>query len=337
MRLLFVGPIWEGSTAEHRMAAFSMLPGLSVQVLDSQERVGRPTLQQRIRHRFRWPADQTRLNDRLLHAVADFRPDIIFIDSSRVIHRSTLRRIRDIGRSRISFYSPDDVSARHNSSLQLESCDREWDVFFTTKSFNVPELRDRGVRRPVLVGNAFDPRLHRPLAPEQVGPEYERFDAVFVGTAEGDRLRSLNRVAESGQTVVVYGNGWRRNRVHPRIELRPAVYATGYTAALHTGKVALGFLRKLNRDRVTTRSVEIPAAARPMVAERTEEHDTMFTDGSEYLSFTKDDELIEAIAALIRHDERRMRLASAARQRCICSGYSTVDRAREMLCALLEE
>src|SRR5262249_19920871 len=156
-----------------------------------------------------------------------------------------------------------------------------WDVFFTTKTYNVPELLARGVKRPILVGKSYDPETHRPLSASEVGEEFERFDAVFVGSYERPRLQSLNMLAAAGVKLVVYGD-FPGGKLDPRITSRPPEYAVKYTMALHTGKVALCFLRKLNRDRVTQRSVEIPASERPMVGERTDEHDAMFLPGKEY-------------------------------------------------------
>jgi spore maturation protein CgeB len=336
VRLLFLGPLWQGSTALQRMVAFERSPGLEVIGVDSMERVGRASFMDRLRHRIRYPADHHRLNQRALEVAEATRPDCLFVDSTRLLTRRTLGAMRRSGVQKLVFYSPDDVSAAHNSSRQLEGCDREWDLFFTTKTFCVPELAARGVRIPKLVGNAYDPDLHRPYEEQDVGPEFEAWDTVFVGTCESDRLRSLNHLAEFGTSVVVYGSKWDRSRLHASISLRPAVYSHDYARALHTGKVALGFLRKLNRDRVTTRSVEVPAIGRAMVAEKTSEHDDLFVDGMEYLSFGSDDELLGAVRSLLSDEKRRAEVAHAGRMRCLASGYSTVDRAGEMIRAIKE-
>jgi hypothetical protein len=267
---------------------------------------------------------------------ATFNPDVVFVDSTRVLTRKTIRTLRTPGVARVVFYSPDDVSQPHNSSRQLESCDREWDIFFTTKAFNVPELRRRGVRRPVLMGNSFDPAIHRPMSPLEVGSDFEQCDAVFAGTFEDARLQSINRLARAGIRTIVYGNGDGWRRLDAGVRRRPAVFAGAYTAALHSGLVALGFLRKMNRDRVTTRSVEIPAAGRPMVAEKTAEHDEMFRDGLEYISFSSDDELIRVVRRLKDDPGLRQAVGRAGRARCLGSGYSTLDRAREMIAAIRE-
>src|SRR5262249_28722981 len=150
-----------------------------------------------------------------------------------------------------------DIIGPHNMSWQLRRSLRDWDLFFTTKTFNLPELRVLGVRAPVLIGKAFDPILHRPIGREEAGQDFERYDLVFAGAYEQARCASINALAEAGLRVIVYGShigGWRRSHLADSVELRPAIFEVGYRRAMHHGKIALGFLRKLNRDRITQRS-----------------------------------------------------------------------------------
>ena len=72
-----------------------------------------------------------------------------------------------------------------------------------------------------------------------------------------------------------------------------------------------------------------------MVAERTDEHDSLFEDGREYVGFSTSDELVGAVRSLIDDEERRRQVAVAARSRCLKDGYSTIHRAKEML-AIIE-
>ncbi len=332
MKLLYEGPLWAGSTSLQRMAAFRRIAALEVIGLDTGfEGAHRPSLWSRLRWRTRWPEDGLSENQRLVAAVEEHRPDVVFVDNSKVLRRSTLAKVRRLGATRLVFYTPDDIVAPHNLSRQLRRSFRDWDLFFTTKSFNVPELADLGVTRAELVGKAYAPELHRPLDRREVGPDFERFDLVFAGTYEAERCQSLSRLGEAGFSVVVYGSGWGGRRTHDRVTIRGPVYADDYTRALHHGRLALGFLRKINRDRVTQRSVEIPAMARPMLAERTDEHDTYFQNGKEYSGFSSDTELVEQAGLLLDDDELRRRIGEAGRRRCTESGYSTDHRASFML------
>lgn len=339
VKLLYFGPQWEGSTSLQRLHAFQQIDGLETIGIDCGAEVGATsTLWRRLRWKIRLPVDALCENERLLDAVAAHRPDIVLVDNSKVIARETLERIRRVGVFHLVYYSPDDIVARHNLSIPLKRTLPKWDSVCTTKTFNVPELASLGAQRPLLIGKAFDPQLHKPMSADQVGPEYEHFDAVFIGAYERERCRSINALAESGCAVVVYGaeeGRWRRYQLRPTIELRRSVFGQDYVAAWHVGKVALCFLRKISRDRITQRTMEIAAIGRPMVAERTEEHDQHFQVGSEYLGFCSDDELVQRVRELLKDESMRLAIGAAARQRCLESGYSTVDRARQMLGAFL--
>ncbi|UZR28731.1 CgeB family protein [Methylococcus mesophilus] len=341
MKLLYHGPLWQGSTSLQRAQAFQELSDIQVIANDDGHRVGKSAnIIHRIRWKLRWPVDVNHENESLFVAVEQHRPDIIFVDSSKVIRRCTLRNIRALCEARLVYYTPDDIMARHHFSYPLRQTFPDWDVFFTTKTFNVPELKAAKVNNPILVGKSFDPMLHNPMLSIDVGEEFEAFDIVFIGAYEKDRCQSINRLAEAGLRIVLYGSGkgrWSGKSMHPSITLRPSVFAEEYRRCWHHGKVALCFLRKINRDRITQRTMEIAAMARPMLAEKTDEHDDHFVDGKEYIGFRDDDDLVTQARWLLQHDEERTKIGHAGRLRCLNSNYSSLDRARWMLRKILEK
>lgn len=331
-KIIYQGALWPGSTSRMRSLAFASLDGVTSIGLDTGAHLGRKSgLWNRVLWRLGRPADVNGENDALLAAVEREKPDAVLIDSSRVITRRTLKRIRELGPIVRAFYSPDDSVGRHFLSLQLRESLPEWDVFFTNKRVNVAELKQLGAKNPVHMGKGCDPNLHRPLAEQEVGDEFEAFDLVFVGTYEAERCASLNRLVEAGLTVVVYGDSWREDRLDPRIALRTSRFGEDYVRAMHTGKVALGFLRKLNRDTITSRTWETTAMGRPLLAEKTVDHDLHFADGVEYVGFTDDDDLVAKARQLITDSAFRRRLGERGHERCLASGASTAERAKEML------
>jgi len=338
LKLVFHGPLFDGSTSLQRLVAFQAIDGTIAIGHDTNARLGESAnLYRRVRSKLGWPTDDLRENDRLIAIVTAERPEVVVIEGSKVIRVSTLREIRRLGVRKLVYYSPDDVMNRYNLKWPLRLSFPEWDVFFTTKTFNVSELKAHGVRNPYLIGNAYDPAVHRPMIREEVGEDYQRFDLVFAGACEHERMMSLNALCEAGFSVVVYGGdlgGWNKQNLHPSMLCRPAAFGEAYTKAMHHGKLALCFLRKINRDRITTRSMEITGMGRPMLAEKTEEHDAHFVDGVEYAGFRNDNELTALAARYLRDEPARVELGSRARQRCLNSGYSTFDRAREMIAAI---
>jgi len=335
LRLAFVGPLWNGGTSVQRLHAFQRVQGLLVMSLDTGERCNDATIVDRVAHKLRRPIDWSDLNGRVRSLAAKMRPDVMFFDNVKVIQHTTLQGLRDEQHVAPVYYTPDNVIAAHNSSRQLEASWRQWSVVFTTKNFNIPDFVARGVRNAHLIGNAFDTDIHRPMDRDEVGPDYERFDVVFAGYIEQERRCAINDLAAKGLQVVVYGDIRQWGHMHPNVTLRPPAYHLDYCRAMHTGKVALCFLRKLNRDVVTTRSIEIPAMGRPMVAERTVEHSSSFEDGREYLGFSSTLELSTAVQTLLANDGLRCLVAARGRQRCVAGGYSTDDRAREMVDVIL--
>jgi len=339
MKILYQGPMWRGSTSVQRAESLARQPGFETIILDSGGRVARlPSLYARVRWRLRWPVDSLSENDALIAAAKLHLPDAIVIDNSKVIRRNTLRRLLEIGVKCLAYYTPDDIMGAHNLSHWIRSGFPVWDVIFTTKTFNVPELASAGARNPVLIGKAFDAQVHRPMRPEEVGEEFERFDLVFIGTYEAERCASINALGQAGFSVVVYGearSGWLSAALNARVELRPSVYGEDYVRALHHGRVALCFLRKLNRDRITQRTMEIAAAGRPMLAEKTDEHDAHFIDGREYAGFLDNEHLVRKANWLLSDETIRSQLGVEGRNRCLRSRYSSDDRAKDIVSHLI--
>jgi hypothetical protein len=255
---------------------------------------------------------------------------MVLVENSHVLTRQTLRGLKAQG-CRLAFLSSDDITAKHNLSLQLQASLPDWDVVFTTKRFNVPELEMVGVKRTVLMSNMYDPIEHRPLQRNELGDSFEAYDLVFAGTYEADRCDAINALAEAGHRVLVRGSAagllagsWGR-RLHSSIDFGPEAVGPDYARTLHAGKIALGFLRKMNRDQITTRSIEIPACGRCMLAEKSPEHDAHFREGVEYVSFRNTYELVSRADELLADDVRRHAVAAAGCRRVSESAWAVSD------------
>jgi spore maturation protein CgeB len=168
--------------------------------------------------------------------------------------------------------------------------------------------------------------------------EYFGGDVGFIGTFEKERYESMLYLARHDIKVRVWGWGWDKyKKIHPNLvcEGRP-LYADDLVKAINSFRINLGFLRKINRDLQTTRSVEIPGCGAFMLAERTTEHLEMFKEGFEAEFFASDDELLKKIKKYLLDDEGRQRIASGGLRRCIESGYRNVDRMASALKVILE-
>src|SRR4029450_7028444 len=95
--------------------------------------------------------------------------------------------------------------------------------------------------------------------------------------------------------------------------------------AICATRINLCFLRKVNRDLQTTRTMEIPACGAFMLAERTDEHRAPFEEGKEAEYFESGVELRAKVDYYLAHEEERRRIGLAGRERCLRSGYSNLD------------
>jgi len=220
-------------------------------------------------------------------------------------------------------FNPSNQSKRFLASLQL------YDLHVTTKSYNVPELESLGARATLFVDNAYDPAIHRPL--DLTRAERDRFDTAvgFIGAYEDDRARLILRLAQAGIRVTVRGQNWSRSlrAPHPNLRIRENwMDDRDYPSALNATRINLCFLRKVNRDRQTTRSIEIPACRAFMLAERTDEHQRLFREGIEAEFFDGFDELLAKCRHYLAHDSERRHVAEMGHRRCVLGGYSTEGR-----------
>ena len=119
--------------------------------------------------------------------------------------------------------------------------------------------------------------------------------------------------------------------IYPNLTILPSVFNENYSKALGAFKISLCFLRKMNYDQQTTRTMEIPACGGFMLAERTKEHLELFDEGKEAVYFSTNRELLELCRYYLSNEKKRKSIAEAGLQRCKTSGYSNEKTIKKML------
>ncbi len=336
LHILYVGPLYQGSTCLQRMRSLQTLEHrvVAVNTTTPAVRQRQRRLGYRIRRKLIGPGDLAGANRQIVQKCERERFDVLWIDKGLTIRRETLAAVRAVQpECRIVGYSPDDMFPSHNQSPQFLGHLPLYDIFFTTKSYGVAELAELGCRCVEFVGNAYDPETHRAIAVTPTDRAHYGGPVGFVGAFEMARATSMHHIASHGVPVRIWGPDW--NRCHLRndnlLVERRSIWADEYVKAVRCFEINLCFLRKINRDLQTTRSIEIPACGGFMLAERTDEHQSLFVEGKEAEFFGTDDELVEKVKYYLQHSALRQRIAEAGRQRCQASGYSNGDRLRSML------
>lgn len=321
MNILYIGPVNPGTTTLQRLNAFREFD-VSLTVLNSSNnkqqmhenkflnRVFRFLFRKGL-NRFFWyqigPKDYSDLNERILEVVDKNTFNVVWIDKGLIINKNIFERFNRNG-IRIIGYSPDDMNGRHNQSFDFLQSLPFYDIFYTTKSYGVSELSLLGCKNAKFVGNAFDEKTHFPGEISVSNRKKYGGEVGFIGDYELERASSILFLANNGIKVRVWGTNWHKfKHKHSNLLIENIpLMGREYAIALSNFDINLCFLRKINRDLQTTRSVEIPASGGFMLAERTCEHLELFEEGKEAEFFTSNQELLEKVIFYLKNDSARV-------------------------------
>lgn len=279
--------------------------------------------------------DLSGANKAIVDRISSNRYDIIWIDKGIVISTATFKRIKELQpQAKLVGYSPDWMMGRHNQSRQFLESLPYYDCYVTTKSYAVNDMLRAGCRDVLYIGNAFQRGFHRPyeLSPE----EMQQFGSAvsFIGAYETERATSILYLAKHGIQVNIWGSAEWEEFCHrsPNLTFKGTeLLDADYCKALSGSEISLCFLRKVNKDLQTTRSVEIPACRSMMLAERTSEHQQLFEEGKEAVYFSSDSELLEKCRYYLDHPHERKAIRDSGYERCIRSDYSYHGRINQIL------
>ena len=306
----------------------------------------RPSLAFRIAWKFGFHLDTENVNKWLPSEALDFKPDIIWIEKGNMVKPATLFYLRkQFTRSVVASYSEDDMFNRINRTLAYAQGLRHYHIVFITKSYNANknELPSLGAQVCQFVDKAFDPEQHRPIPITDEERKNYGSDIGFIGSYAPERGRDVLFLAENGLSIRVWGNGWETfKHAHPnlRIERQALVNRPDdfrYTKGIIATKINLGFLRKVNRDLQTDRSVEIPACGGFMLAERSTDHERLFSDGKEAVFYNDKYELLDKAKKYLADPPARKAIAEAGRRRCVDADYSHDNRMAFMIDAAIQQ
>jgi len=339
MRMLYCGQLTAGNTCSMRKDALEHL-GNAVTALDLTSTLARrgplTRLAYRSAWRLGWAPDLERCNERLIDLALDIQPDAIWIDKGVSITARTLVRLRrELDRTRLIHYNPDDPFGGFGYAgwRTFIRAIREYDVHIVPRRANVEEYRRHGARRvfQAMPAWGYAEDVHRPLPRTPEAVRCFGADVGFVGSFETDRAQAMLELARNAVQVRIVGP-WPAEFLDERMLHTPrAVMGDEYACALSSFKIALGFLRKRNRDRHTSRSIEIPACGVFMLAERSDEHLSLFEEGLEAEYFSGIDELVDKARFYLANDRARERIAAAGRLRCERSGYGNMGCMQRLL------
>jgi hypothetical protein len=274
------------------------------------------------------------LNRSVLSLSAQLKPNIVWVDKGLYLWPMTLRAVKQCSNALLVHLEPDDPFRNPLGRRLFFKAIPEYDVHVVARDVNIPEFRRAGARHVVRYHWGFDPAVHRPMSVTEAIRRERGGQVGFIGDWELERAKLINALARHSIGIRVWGPRWEYKMTdpHPNVKIEAAcLVGDDYAAAINSFDINLGFLRKLNRDMSTTRSVEIPACGGFLLAERTSEHLSLFKEGVEAEFFSSEKELIEKTNYYLENASERLAIARAGHLRAVTSGYSHVDRQAAIL------
>jgi spore maturation protein CgeB len=337
-KILFVGQLNESKKTKtyQRLKVFEDL-GYNVKmisILPEQKEKIESGFIDKVFHKLGYPLDRVFVNKKIIDLVSKFKPEYLWIEKCLMIKPNTLNKIKKIQNDlSIIFFSEDDMYSRHNQSKYFMKNIKYYDYFVTTKSFNLEELPKIGVKNLIYIDKSYHINTHKPIELSEKDLEIYSSDVGFVGSFEKERFEDILFLAQNGIKVKIWGNGWAKVKgKHDNIEIKnKAIYGNEYVKAICATKINLCFLRKINRDLHTGRSIEIPACKGFMLAERTSEHTRLFDEDVEAVFFDSKVELLEKVNYYLDNDTEREKIALNGMNKCIEGEYNHANRLKYVM------
>jgi spore maturation protein CgeB len=357
MKILYLGQIAPGQTALMRMRALERL-GHAVHGVSTIEPWNRaPWIKRQVQKRTRCGSIVDEINSRILSAVREFKPEMVWADKQEFLRVDTVEALRQVGAFLVHFTPDPYFTLKWKRTPTMDEAMRHFDVLIYCKSYEKKDYEALG-KPAIYMPLGYCDENHRPLSSDDA---QWSCDVGFLGGWEPRRERMLHAVARSSAKLKFRGAYWdflrdgkwtlrryiilselsagERVRIHRDELLARAheggeVYGDDYARALTGAKIGLGFLRKVCPDQHTTRSFEIPACGSMLLADRTEEHENLFEEGKEAEFFASGEELLDKVRFYCSNDTARKRVADGGYLRCISSRYAYVHRVSAALEAM---
>jgi spore maturation protein CgeB len=327
VKILYTGGFAVGSLTELRRQALIEL-GHDVTGVDrfEYERRG-PKFFRKLRNHMLIGPGVRAYNRRLVEEARSQQFDFIYIDIANWLYPNTVRELSATGAKTISYTSEHFTHLRHIYRRFWKSV-HLYDMHVVTFPTAGDILLERGAKRVEFTEFGYDPILHNALPVEPITR-----DIVFIGHWEPHYEQHVKTLRDAGTTVDVFGPGWRRARsLDDSSAIRP-VFGEEYARVLKSSKICLGLLTRFGDGNhwSGSRTFEIPAVGRMLLAMRSKAQQDYFEEGTEAEYFSDDAELIRKAKHYLANDQEREAIAAGGLKRAKTSEYTHLDRVRQML------
>lgn len=275
------------------------------------------------------------ININLKHNVESFRPNCILIFKGMEIFPETL----DFCKSRgilLANYNPDNpfiFSGRGSGNSNITKSIDKYSIHFTYSLEIADQLKIK--TNSSVFSLPFGYELDDDIFFE--AQQYNEINKIcFIGNPDIYRAELINKLANAGITIDVYGNNWKKWIKSKNVTTYESVYNNELWFTLRMYRVQLNIMRPHNLNSHNMRTFEIPAVGGIQLAPRTIEHSNFFEEDREIFLYSDIQECILKCEKLLQFDSNEVDFfRRAARDRCLQSKYSYASRAEYLSSVLI--
>lgn len=248
--------------------------------------------------------------------VSEFNPKTVLVFKGMEIKPVTLQWIKSKGIQVVN-YNPDSpfiFSGRGSGNKNVTNSIALFDCYITYDKTINEELENR-VIKSAMIPFGFDSSGFNYKDLEE---KDEVLKLCFLGNADKFRIDFLEQLAQKGVKIDVYGENWTTRKLHVNISTFGPKYGPEFWSTLQKYAIQLNLLRPHNLDSHNMRSFDVPGAGGIMLAPRTPDHQTYFSEPSEVFLFSDVNEAFHICQHILSLTyEERQKVRSAARTKAI--------------------
>ncbi len=259
---------------------------------------------------------ETKINNIIKAEVSEFKPKIVLVFKGMEIQPKTLQWIKSRGIQIVNFNpdSPFIFSGRGSGNKNVTNSISLFDYYITYDKAINEELVKRAVKSAII-----------PFGFDCSGFNYkdlEEKDEVlklcFLGNADKFRIDFLEQIAQKGIKIDVYGENWSALKLHDNISTYGPKYGPEFWSTLQKYGIQLNLLRPHNLESHNMRSFDVLGAGGIMLAPRTPDHQTYFSESSEVFLFSDVNDALQHIQYILNLSfSERNKIRQAARLKAI--------------------
>lgn len=272
-----------------------------------------------------------KLNKGLIKQVQNQKPNLVFLYRTPEIHKKTIVKIREFGSKVFSYNNDDPFSGIPSLKYWRHylKASKVCDYNFVYRDKNLNDFYKIGVDKVRVLRSYYIKENNFFIESEKI------FDVVFIGHFENDgRDKYIKALLDSGIKITVFGDEhWKKAPLYDEIKsiVHNAKRGVEYNQTLNKSKIAIVFLSKINNDTYTRRCFEIPATKTLMLAEYTDDLNSLFKADEEAVYFNNEVELVMKCKSLLEDESLLKAISLNGFDKLSKTGHEVKDRANEII------